>query len=107
MREGVGGRVSEESSLRLPPELSPVQRSFRVTRVPDQDQRILIELGIIGSAAIRTVRCAMLRAASPTQRPQLQHIGNHVRPPHAQASPWAWLLTSNAAAAAALSTWAR
>ena len=28
MREGVGGRVSEESSLGLPPELSPVQRVF-------------------------------------------------------------------------------
>ena len=33
-----------------------------------------------------------------------QHIGDPVRPPHAQASPWAYLLTSNAAAAAAIST---
>ena len=33
-----------------------------------------------------------------------QHIGDPVRPPHAQASPWACLLTPNAAAAAAIST---
>ena len=33
-----------------------------------------------------------------------QHIATLVRPPHAQASPWACLLTPNAAAAAAIST---
>lgn len=40
----------------------------------------------------------------PAPLPTPQHIGDPVRPPHAQALPWAYLLTSNAAAAAALST---
>ena len=50
------------------------------------------------------LRCECPTRLHPSCILTAQHIGDPVRPPHAQASPWACLLTPNAAAAAAIST---